>query len=70
MLEILREDRIWIRNQLKIGDEEVVRIFREVKKAQRMTDFNRDIQQLQIKLRKYLGALKNRSKLEEITKFK
>ena len=26
--EILREDRIWIRNQLKANDEEVFKIFK------------------------------------------
>lgn len=29
-----------------------------------------DIQQLQIKLRKYIGAIKNRARVQEITKFK
>jgi len=32
IVEILREDRIWIRNQLKAGDPEIIIIFKEMKK--------------------------------------
>jgi hypothetical protein len=30
--EILREDRLWVRNQLKAGDEELVNMFKNVRK--------------------------------------
>lgn len=70
-LEILREDRIWIRNQIKCGDPEVISIFKEVKKPISILYINIiDMQHLQIRLRKFVNSVKNKAKMEQLMKFK
>ena len=69
--EILREDRLWVRNQLKAGDEELVNMFKNVRKPVSINIFIfLDMQHLQIKLRKHVKAVKVNAKMEEMLKFK
>ena len=60
--QILREDRIQIRNRIKEGDPEVLSFFKPLKQI--------NMQQLQINLRKYLNQAKANIKMQQLIKFK
>lgn len=67
--EILREDRIHIRNRIKEGDTEVLGFFRPLKNISKNSN-DADMQQLQINLRKYLNQVKANLKMQQLIKFK
>ena len=62
--QILREDKIFIRNKIKENDFETINIFRKHRKPAN------DLQTLQIQLRKHVTNLKSRSKNEQLMKYK
>jgi hypothetical protein len=68
-VEILREDRLWLRNQLKEGNQDLMRIFLSNSEATSPLP-KIDIRTLQINLRKYIAMIKQKNKAEQLVKFK
>lgn len=68
-VEILREDRLWLRNQLKEGNQDLMRIFLSNSEATSPLP-SIDIRTLQINLRKYITMIKQKNKAEQLVKFK
>ena len=61
--EILREDRLWIRNELKTNNEDLIAIFKSLKKPLSIPPYDVDLQHLQIKLRKHIKNVKVQAKM-------
>jgi hypothetical protein len=58
-LEILRDDRIWIRNRVKEMDPEILTIFRKSKRTPNGNRINdSELHQLQVNLRKHVNDLR------------
>lgn len=70
-VEILREDKIFIRNKIKNNDQETINIFKRFRKpATGKAISNSDLQGLQVQLRKHVTVLKSRFKNEQLMKFR
>jgi hypothetical protein len=70
-LEILRDDRIWIRNRVKEMDPEILTIFRKSKRTPNGNRINdSELHQLQVNLRKHVNKIKEKHKQEQLTRFK
>ena len=56
--EIIREDRIWLRNLIKANNDEALNLFRGIPKNMGSFKNNVDMKDLQIKVRKYIMRAK------------
>lgn len=63
--EVLRDDRIWLRNKIKEVDPDVVQIFKKY-----LSKRPPDLSSLQVNLRKHVMKIKDRCKKEQLQKFK
>ena len=69
--EILRDDRIWIRNRVKEMDPDILAIFRKTKKVGSGARMNEsELHQLQVNLRKHVNRVKEKHKQEQLVRFK
>lgn len=69
--EILRDDRIWIRNRVKEMDPDILAIFRKSKRVSNGARMNEsELHQLQVNLRKHVNRVKEKHKQEQLVRFK